>query len=394
MTGKNLSKDGQEYRLLFEEAPLPMCVVDSAGVKEYLDRLRDAGVTDLIDHFAMDPEDLIACFSLVRVLDVNVCALRLSGAADKQEFGERLGELLCEESYPLMMKELLAMADQREDKQGETVIRTFKGEKLKVLVKWTVMTGTPAPYSRVLISAADVTGRVAMEDQLKAAAAEWRDTFDASQDLVFILDRDFRVVRANAAAARFLQIPEIELTGRHCYELMHGSEEPVEGCPLAAMRDTNEHAEAELYLENHGIWAHISVDPILGRDGGVSRVVHVFKDITERKRTEEKLKESERLYRMLADNSQELICLATPTSSAATSVRPIKRYWAMSPRSCWAKTSLARCLPRTGKPRRSSSWKESKTDSPIRSTSSSVTVKATMSGLTAGQTCSAMKTER
>ncbi len=45
------------------------------------------------------------------------------------------------------------------------------------------------------------------EEKLKVAAAEWRNTFDAARDLVFILDSDFRVVRANAAAERFFRLP-------------------------------------------------------------------------------------------------------------------------------------------------------------------------------------------
>ncbi len=99
------------------------------------------------------------------------------------------------------------------------------------------------------------------------------------------------------------------MAGRHCYDLMHGTREPVEGCPLAAMDHTGEHQEAELYLANHGIWAQITVDPIYGKDGSLSGVVHIVKDVTARKRAEEKLKESEKLYRMLADNAQDLICM-------------------------------------------------------------------------------------
>lgn len=299
----------QRYRELFEEAPISLWEEDFSQVKSYLDRLRAEGVADFLDHFTRTPEAFIKCAHLVRVIDVNRHTLRLFGAGSKQELYDNLRLTVPPEAHAFFLEQLLAIADGKKTFQGQTVNLTLQGEKLDLFLKWTVSPDSHEDYSRILVAVVDETERVAAERSLKAAMAEWRDTFDSVRDIIFILDGGFRVVRSNAASERFFGMSGREIAGRHCYELMHGSREPVEGCPLVAMAESGGHQEAELRLENHGIWAQITVDPVYGEDGSLTGVVHIVKDITVRKRAEESLKESERLYRMLADNTQDLICV-------------------------------------------------------------------------------------
>ena len=65
-------------------------------------------------------------------------------------------------------------------------------------------------------------GRKQVEQRLALAAAQWQDTFDAIEDAVMILDKDFRVVRANQAMNK--AFAGAKVLGAHCYELFHGTE--------------------------------------------------------------------------------------------------------------------------------------------------------------------------
>ena len=49
------------------------------------------------------------------------------------------------------------------------------------------------------------------------------DTIDAVPDLVFVTDRQRRIVRANLATAERLGMPRPEVLGRLCDEVIHGS---------------------------------------------------------------------------------------------------------------------------------------------------------------------------
>jgi PAS domain S-box-containing protein len=151
--------------------------------------------------------------------------------------------------------------------------------------RWLEWSSVPAG-NLIYAAARDVTERKQMQDKLRDAADEWQTTFDSVQDLIMILDPEFRLVRANAAALSLFKLSSERVVGKRCHDLMHGTNEPVKTCPLVRMLDTKRHEEAELYDEKTDAWLHVSVDPVFDDRGEIIRVIHTVKDITERKRAE------------------------------------------------------------------------------------------------------------
>ena len=139
----------------------------------------------------------------------------------------------------------------------------------------------------------DITERKRAEEEVRNTAAQWQATFDAVQDLVLLLDKDFRILRANHAAAEFLALPFDKLIGGHCYDLIHGMSTPPAECPLGKMRQSRRHEEMEVLARKGGPWLSVSVDPLFDPSGEIAQVVHVARDITERKRAEQILRQSE-----------------------------------------------------------------------------------------------------
>ena len=107
----------------------------------------------------------------------------------------------------------------------------------------------------------DVTYRKQMEEKIQTAAQDWQTVFDSIPDVVMMLDRDYRVIRANAATNSFLGLSMEDIVGHYCYTLMHGMEKPDEDGLFAEMRRSKRHAEKELYDETRHAWFRISVDP-------------------------------------------------------------------------------------------------------------------------------------
>jgi len=77
----------------------------------------------------------------------------------------------------------------------------------------------------------DITERKQAEEKIKQTAEEWSTTFNSITDFVAICDKDFRVVRVNKAFADLLKKKPDELIGKPCYEMVHGTNEPVLNCP-------------------------------------------------------------------------------------------------------------------------------------------------------------------
>ncbi len=145
----------------------------------------------------------------------------------------------------------------------------------------------------VLSIVRDITERKRAEEEVRNTAAQWQATFDAVQDSVLLLDKDFRVLRANHATAELLGQPFDKIVGGYCYDLTHGTSTPPAGCPLAKMRQSRRHEEAEVLARKGGPWLSVSVDPLFDPSGELTQVVHVARDITERKRAEEALRRSQ-----------------------------------------------------------------------------------------------------
>jgi PAS domain S-box-containing protein len=123
--------------------------------------------------------------------------------------------------------------------------------------------------------------------QKMEAQEEWERTFDTVPDLIAIIDRHRGVVRINRAMAERLGIGKQEAVGLGCQELLHGSCKQESDCPLHS--DGEQH-ERELYVAKLDSYFWVTVTPLRKANGELLGAVHVARDITERKRSEEEKK--------------------------------------------------------------------------------------------------------
>jgi len=120
-------------------------------------------------------------------------------------------------------------------------------------------------------------------------ADQWQTTFDSITDLISIQDSEFKIIMANKAYYDTLNIKPEDLAGKHCYEIVHHTSSPVEKCPHKQTLQTTKPVTEEIFEPRLGIYLEISTSPIFNASGEVTGTVHLAKDITERKLTQQKL---------------------------------------------------------------------------------------------------------
>jgi PAS domain S-box-containing protein len=137
-----------------------------------------------------------------------------------------------------------------------------------------------------------VTDRKQAENELLRAKNDWERTFDSVPDLIAILDKDHRIIRANREMSQRLGIKPEECVGLYCYESLHCLSYPPPACPHSkTMQDGQEHI-AEVHVEQLGGDFLVSTTPLHSEEGVMVGTVHVARDITERKRMEAALRRS------------------------------------------------------------------------------------------------------
>ena len=149
----------------------------------------------------------------------------------------------------------------------------------------------------------DITESKRMAEEIEKAADAWRTTFDSIEDMIMILDLNYRILRVNGILVSFLGLSYDDILGMHVFDLIHWIQHPPEECPLARMLNTKRHEELETYIDEKEMWILASVDPIFDNNGSVTSGIYIIKNITARKKAEVALRESEIKFQTLMNGA-------------------------------------------------------------------------------------------
>jgi len=187
----------------------------------------------------------------------------------------------------------------------ETQRKTKDGRHLDVWLTVSVLRDALGNPTEIATTARDITARKRAEEAMVRAAQDWQTTFDATSDVIWLLDKEQHVLRSNKAAERVFQQPREAFIGKHCWKIVHGTTQPVPECPLLRMKNSLRRESMELQIGEG--WFNITVDPVLDADGEYAGAVHIISDITVRKQAEAELRKlNVELEQRVAQRTQKL----------------------------------------------------------------------------------------
>jgi signal transduction histidine kinase len=98
----------------------------------------------------------------------------------------------------------------------------------------------------------EIIHRKRIEEALTKASQDWKTTFDATKDMIIMLDIHFNIVKLN-------------------------------------IQDTKKHEEGKVYIPSRDIWLFVSADPIFNNANEVSGTVMILADMTNIKKMQDSL---------------------------------------------------------------------------------------------------------
>ena len=215
-----LRQSEERYRTLFDESPVSMWEEDFSGIRRHLDRLRALGVGDFDAHFVAHPEELDDCIGAVRVVDVNRATLALYGADSRSQLLAGLDRIIGADGRDVFRRSIVALAGGARTWRDEGLNYTLGNQPIRLALHWSVAPGSERTWSRVLVSAVDMTGRARDEDALRESEARFERVFHSTPALSAISRRsDGTIVDVNDVFLRELGFTRGEVVGRTWAEL-------------------------------------------------------------------------------------------------------------------------------------------------------------------------------
>lgn len=156
---------------------------------------------------------------------------------------------------------------------------------------------------------------------------DWEKTFDAIDDWICIIDLDSTILRSNRAVEKYFQISVQESIGLKCCKLIHGTDSPINECPLPMTLKTKKRMSAEVKIKDDR-WLFITVDPIFSKTGNMINAVHIARDVTQRILIQE---ERNKLFLDLKKSLAQIKTLSglVPICSYCKKIRDDKGYWSL-----------------------------------------------------------------
>jgi PAS domain S-box-containing protein len=162
----------------------------------------------------------------------------------------------------------------------------------RVTATWVQDSNRKSSHCVALIQ--DITERRRAEEALKRSETEKALILESTEELIVYHDRDMKILWANQASGRSVGLPPESLKSAHCWDLWHQRSFPCVNCPVLRALKSGRTEKGEVTSPDGRVW-FIRGYPVRNEAGDLEGVVEFCLDITERKRAEEALRDSDRM---------------------------------------------------------------------------------------------------
>ena len=236
---------------------------------------------------------------------VNEAFARIPGYTVEEMLGMNFGGLVAPEDMDMVADRYTRMMAGEDAPMEYEFHGIRKGEDTRTTVRMTVgpteYQGKPA----VIGTVKDVTERKAIEDALFESEEKYRVMFETAKDAIFLSDETGKFVDVNQAACESLGYSKEELLKLTDREI------DAESTGYKAFQKVRNGVEKAIFRVNQqkkdGALLPVEISGGLLNIGAKRIFLAIARDITERKKAEEKLKESEEKYRELVESANSII---------------------------------------------------------------------------------------
>lgn len=249
-----------------------------------------------------------------RIIKINHRLREISDYPESEILGKQIHELsmFSQENITQMLDnfEAILSGDDIDPLEVEAVLKS--GKKINVEIQPTLIK-IGESVAGVVVSLRDITERKEYEKAIKESEEYLRTIFDGINIGVAYLDKSGKVLKMNKELLSFVDGNENEIVGHQknfldIFRFDDFDELRPEFDKLPYGEDVPAR-EAIIYHKNrHKKHVIIQAKPVI-KNGKVHGVIATMKDITSQKEAEKSKQSTERLYRLISENTSDLIAI-------------------------------------------------------------------------------------
>ncbi len=280
-------------------------ITDHKKIEESI-RQSEAKFRTLLEHIP----DLVLVHRDGKILYINPAMIQTVGFVPDDIKDKSIIDFIAPEYRDLVVASMQKRNITQHLEPYEIEIRSKKGESRRVIVRGTQIEYEGSPANLIVLT--DITERRQADEKLRESEGRYSALFDRNYSISLLIDPDTgRIVDANDAACRYYGFSREELLELGIYDLNRLPREKVISNLVRAKNEREKHFSSTHYLadgEKRDVEIYSGPITVHGRPLFYS-IIH---DITDRKRVERSLRESEQRYHNIIEDQTEFICRFTP----------------------------------------------------------------------------------
>ncbi len=282
----------------------------AAALKESTTELRkkDLYVNAMLDPLWVVDEDN-------KITDINPAFTRLFGHTREDVIGASVYDFFDDKNAAIIRSQLIEKREKGIPSIYEISIFTKEGLQIPVLIS-----GSP------IFTGDRVTGKIGIfkdfryQNELRNELKQSRDyietVMDSIEDQLIVVDKDYRIIRANKKALAESSVPPI---GKFCHTVTHESDSPCWSagldCPVQKVFLTgNNYTTTHRHTGPGGEarYHEVVASPVKDSSGNILHVIELLRDVTRRVRHEE----------VISLKNRELLALNSVARLLSRSLKP------------------------------------------------------------------------
>lgn len=173
-----------------------------------------------------------------------------------------------------------------------------KGEIREVIFHKSTYTNKKGEVHGLIGAISDITELRQKNRELRFAYERWQKTFDAFDDIIFVIDKTYNIVLSNLATKKNFYGEYID--GVKCFKIIHGTDSQPEICLCKNVFEDGQKRSTELFNKELNAYFDCSFYPLKNNNGEVEQVIHIMRNINARKKAETEMLRSRNV--LLAQN--------------------------------------------------------------------------------------------